>query len=344
MPAWKAHLRGDPTPWLLEEDADQPGVRYFALQDLLGMSEEDAQVRAARADIMRSGPVPAILSAQSPEGWWVKPGRGYAPKFRGTVWSLIFLAQFGADPTDSRVQRACEYVLTHSIAEHRGFCCTIESAGYIHCLSGNLGAALTSLGPAGDERLYQAMQWHARVATGQPPAGIEPPKGWKRPYATPYASGPGYICVGNGYRPCAWGAVKSLLAFGATPSAHRTPEMQAAIDAGVELLLSRDPAIADYPRRPRAPVSPLWRRFHYPVAYDCDLLQLLGALAAVGRLDDPRLANALALVESKQDADGRWPMEHAYTGRTWADAERNGAPSKWVTLRALRVLRAAYGE
>ena len=44
---------------------------------------------------------------------------------------------------------------------------------------------------------------------------------------------------------------------------------------------------------------------------------------------------------SKQDAAGRWKMEYTYNGKTWADIEEKGKPSKWVTLRALCVLKAA---
>jgi hypothetical protein len=49
----------------------------------------------------------------------------------------------------------------------------------------------------------------------------------------------------------------------------------------------------------------------------------------------------LRLVLSKQDAAGRWKMEYTYNGKTWADIEEKGKPSKWVTLRALCVLKAA---
>ena len=62
----------------------------------------------------------------------------------------------------------------------------------------------------------------------------------------------------------------------------------------------------------------------------------------MGYAGDSRMANALKLVESKQDARGRWKMEYGYNGKTWADIEEKGQPSKWVTLRALRVLKAAY--
>jgi hypothetical protein len=94
-------LRGDPLPWLLEHDEANSGVRYFALRDLLDRSEDEPEVRQARAEIMRTGPVPAILAAQHAEGFWAKAGAGYSPKYRGTVWQLILLSELGADPSAS---------------------------------------------------------------------------------------------------------------------------------------------------------------------------------------------------------------------------------------------------
>ena len=56
------------------------------------------------------------------------------------------------------------------------------------------------------------------------------------------------------------------------------------------------------------------------------------------------MARALELVKSKQDEQGRWRLEYTYNGKTWVDIEKRGQPSKWVTLRALRVMKAAYPE
>ena len=106
---WIDRLRGDPRPWLL--DPETPPVRAAALQRLLDRPADDPDVVSARAAAMACDPIAATLAAQSPEGWWVKPGPGYAPKYTGTVWSVIFLDQLGADPADERIQRACEYVL-----------------------------------------------------------------------------------------------------------------------------------------------------------------------------------------------------------------------------------------
>jgi len=85
-------VRGNPLTWLLEPDPANPAVRYFALRDLLDRSEDEPEVRQARIDIMTIGPVPAILTAQHPEGYWVKAGPGYSPKYRGTVvWRQLQL-------------------------------------------------------------------------------------------------------------------------------------------------------------------------------------------------------------------------------------------------------------
>ena len=79
---WPDFLIDDPTDWLLEED--NPSVRYHALRTLMELPEGDRQVVAARRAIMESGPVPAILAAQHDDGYWVKPGTGYSPKYQGT--------------------------------------------------------------------------------------------------------------------------------------------------------------------------------------------------------------------------------------------------------------------
>ena len=74
-----------------------------------------------------------------------------------------------------------------------------------------------------------------------------------------------------------------------------------------------------------------------------DSLQGLEALAELGRGRDPRLTPALDMVVAKQDADGRWRNEHPYRGKLWVDVDTPGSPSKWVTLRACKVLKAALG-
>jgi hypothetical protein len=92
---WIDRLDEDPLSWLLEEST--PAVRHLALQWLLDRPAYDGEVVEAQAAAMRTAPIAPILAAQDPEGWWVKPGHGYSPKYTSTVWSLMFLDQLGAD-------------------------------------------------------------------------------------------------------------------------------------------------------------------------------------------------------------------------------------------------------
>lgn len=119
MTTWQAALRADPLDWLL--GSEDPAVRHLALRQLLDREADDPDVTASRRLAMAADPIAAILAAQETEGYWEKPGPGYATKYRGTVWQLIFLDQLGADPEDQRVGRAREYVLSHSQAENGGF-------------------------------------------------------------------------------------------------------------------------------------------------------------------------------------------------------------------------------
>lgn len=335
--AWSERLQGDPLPRLLEEDSENPGVRYWALTTLLGRPADDPEVVAAQAQVMATGPVPAILAAQAPEGYWIQPGSGYLPKYRSTVWQVIFLAQLGADGRDPRVRLAGDYVLDHSRCANGGFSIDGRPSGLAHCLQGNLAAALVQLGRLGDPRLDAALDWLARSVTGE---GIAPAEEKDAPvrYYRSGNSGPGFLCSANNHLPCAWGATKAMLALAQVPVAARTPAIQAAIEVGAGFLLGHDPAVADYPMGYNTKPNTSWFKFGFPIGYVTDVLQVLQVLTALGYRDDPRLDRAIDLLLSKQDSQGRWKLEYTYNGKTWVDIETKGQPSKWVTLRALQVL------
>lgn len=316
-------------------------MRAAALQRLLDRPVDDVDVQDARAAAMTTDPIRSILAAQDPAGWWVKPGPGYSPKYRSTVWQLIFLDQLGADGADARIVRACDYVLDVTRTASGGFGCSGAKreappppSSVLHCLNGNLLRALIGFGRLDDGRVRFAVDWAARAITGE---GVD------RWYASG-TSGPGFACAANDGRPCAWGAIKELRALARIPPRRRTRRVRHAIDVGVEFLLSRDPAVADYPM-PESDTRPSrsWFRLGFPSGYVADVLQNLEVLAELGRARDARLGHALEWVVAQQDADGRWANRHAYNGKTTLDIEPQGQPSKWVTLRACTVLRAAHG-
>ena len=332
--SWKNQLRKDPLPWLLE--SGDPGVRYLALRDLQNLPPDDWQLKSARKAAHREGPIAAVLSRINEEGYWVKPGPGYNPKYRSTVWSLLLLAQLGASASeDERIGRACEYLLDH-MAEGGQFTSTISGApsGTIDCLQGNLLWALKELG-CDDPRMDKAYEWMARTVTGDGIAPMEDKDEPVRYYA--YKCGPTFACGVNNKLPCAWGGVKVMLAFSKLPTEQRTPLIRKAIVQGAEFFLGIDPATAKYPTRDNSKPNRAWWKFGFPIFYVTDLLQLAEAFAGLGYGRDPRLANTLNVIREKQDSEGRWQLEYDYTGKTWVNFGIKKDPNKWVTLRALRM-------
>lgn len=335
MAGWKDKLNGDPVPWLLEIDLSQPGVRYFTLRDILGRGENDKEVKAAKAAIMKSGPVPVIL-----EGDWDKPGFSLKPKYRMTVYTLINMAQLGADGADQRIRSDCEILLSRNIDSNSSLPFSgITLADSRYCAAGIMGATLIDLGWLNDQRVQAAMELLARTITREGIAyssNTDTNKGDDKS-ANPT---PLFACDLNGNLPCAWGAIKAMLALSKVPPTQRTSNMHDAIKLGVDFLLSHDPAVADYPSGSGNKPSSRWFTFFFPLGTSADVLQNLEVLTSLGQAQNPRLTNALDLVINKQNQQGRWRLEHTYVGLH----EKKGQPSKWITLRALRVLKAVYPE
>jgi hypothetical protein len=333
---WKDQLKNDPLPWLLE--ADSPGVRYLALRDLMDTPADDAELKAARSAAHKEGPIAAVLSEMEAEGYWVQPGSGYNPKYRSTVWSLILLAQLGARvEDDERIERACAYYIDHAFNPGGQISTLGSPSGTVDCLQGNMCWALTELGST-DPRLQTAFEWMARTLTGEGIAPASDKHALMRYYAG--KCGPDFACGANNKLPCAWGAVKVMLAFGNLPPENRTPLSDRAIERGVSFLLDTDPADADYPNGWTPKPSGNWWKFGFPVFYVTDILQIAEALVTLGYAQDARLQNALTLIREKQDDHGRWQLEYDYRGKTWGEYGVKKQPNMWVTLRALRVLKA----
>jgi hypothetical protein len=298
------------------------------------------------------------------DGFWVKPGPGYSPKYRSTVWAIITLAQLGASiREDKRIATACAYVLDH-MAEGGQFS-TMSSgtaAGAVDCLQGNMCWSLLELG-CEDARLDIAFDWMARSLTGEGVAPASPEEAqWRRGTPLPlpkkggvgqeattrryhaYKCGPDFACGLNGGLPCAWGAAKVMMAFATLPTRRRTPVIKRALRRGVQSFRGIEPMTAMYPFAYGDRPSPNWWKFGFPVFYVTDLLQWIEAAARYGYGRDPQLKASLDFIRSKQNAQARWSMEYDYLrGKLWVDFGPYKQPNKWVTLRALRVLKLVSG-
>jgi hypothetical protein len=336
MDAWKSVLRADPTGWLLE--AENPSVRYFALRELCDRPQDDPEVQQVRREIMQRGPVPALLERQAPGGYWGKPEDFYVrAKYRGTVWTFQLLAELGADGDDARVRRACEFVL--SASQHResgGFAYQSspleggDPQGVIPCLTGNMLFALIRFGCLDDPRVQAGLAWilrYQRLDDKDGPA----PSGW------PYDGR--FNCWGR--HTCHLGVVKALKALAEIPPEARTGEIDAMIQRICEYLLIH--RIYQSSHHPGKVAMPRWLEFGFPRFYQSDIVEILLLLARAG-WRDARMQPAIDVLLSKQNEQGRWMLEESYNDRMLVRVERQGQPSKWVTLWALRALKGYFSE
>jgi len=334
MDDWKSVLKRDPVDWLLEKD--NPSVRYFALSQILDKPQNSSEVQVAKKEIMRAGVVPKILAKQQNGGYWETPDKFYTAKYRGTVWQLIILSELGADVKDERVKSACEFILENSQdRKSRGFSAWLSLkvgggrySGVLPCLTGNMVWSLIRLGFLDDERVKRGVKWiveYQRFDDGE----AWPPKVWPYEKAT--------SCFGK--HSCHMGVVKALKALAEIPVEKRSAGVVDTIEGGVEYLLKHH----IYKRsHDLSKVSkPGWLRFGFPLMYQTDVLEILGILTKLGCKDE-RMQEAVDLVVSKQDEQGRWKLESTFNGRFQTSIEQKGKSSKWVTLNTLQVLKRFY--
>lgn len=317
--------------WLLEEE--NPSVRYAALTTLCGCSAEDPEVKSARNAIMEHGVVPNILQRQNADGSWGNPERFYDDKYEGSSWTLLILAELGADGADKRVKDACEFILQHSYHSESGsFSHSYSmktqsglSGGIIPCLTGNMVFALIQFGYLEDERIQKAIDWicrYQRTDDGDPRPPVDP-------FIARFSS-----CWG--LHSCHMGVAKALKALAAIPQKNRSEAVTAKIKQLSEYFLMHHLYKKSHDLFSIS--KPGWLKFGFPLMYQTDVLELLGIFADL-QINDPRLDDAIAVVESKRSDSGTWLMENSYNGKTLVSIEHKGKPSKWITLKAMKTLK-----
>ena len=283
---------------------------------------------------MHVGVVPKILAKQNDQGYWVTPERFYTAKYKGTVWQLIILAELGADGRDERIKKACEFILKNSQDHESGgfsFYTSARTGGGRHstvipCLTGNMVWSLIRLGYLKDSRLQKGIDWITNYQRFDDRVD-KPPAGW--PYDITYG------CWGR--HTCSMGAIKALKALSEIPESARLPEVKETIAKGTEYFLQHH--VHKRSHNLEKVCKPSWLKFGFPLMYQTDALEILGILTKLG-YHDQRMLEAIDLLISKQGNQGRWILESTFNGRFHVSIETKDKPSKWITLNALRVLKA----
>lgn len=325
---WKSFLKNNTLEWLLEDD--NPSIRYFTLMDLMDKKINSSEVKSIRDKIMLEGSVPKILSKQKPRGYWEDFHNFYLPKFKATVHTFYILVELAADGNDSRIKRTSEFILEQCQDQPSGaFFWKKGNLNIIPCLTGNMLFSLIRCGYLDDPRVQKGIDWvvkYQRFDDGE----TKPPKEW------PYNAGPrkGDSCWGK--HACHTGVICTLKALSEIPKAKRSQEVKLKTEQASEYFLKH------HIYRRSHDLSKIsirnWIYSGFPLG---GFLQVLYILSKLGYKDD-RMQDAIDLLLSKQNENGRWVMEVSLNGRMHANIEKKGKESKWVTLNALRCLKNIY--
>ena len=313
--------------WLLDSD---PAIRWQVMRDLTDAPEAD--VSAERARIAGEGWGARLLALQRPNGqweggtptftssaaakWWESlPPESQGtlfPEWTSTAWSLMLLRNFGLDPGSTGARQAVRLVREHCRWEHDGepfFAGEVEP-----CINGKVVA----LGAYFGEDVQGIVD---RLLSEQMSDG-----GWNCEQENGSRRGSFHSTID---------VLDGLLEYERVTGSPG--EVSAARLRGQEYLLER----RLLRRLSTAEViDQAWTQLSYPTYWHYDVLRGLDHLRAAAAVPDERVAEAIELVESKRDADGRWPLENPHPGRLhFALDEGEGRPSRWNTLRAMRVLK-----
>ena len=300
----------DLIPWLLEGD---PSIRWQAQRDLLKLSP--TKYEAERKKITKEGWGARLLALQDSDGRW--GGGMYGPKFISTTYTMLTLRLFGLPPNNPQAKRACKLFLDEGFFTDGGINFFSYAWKYSETCVTSMILTLLAYFRYPDERIHSI----ASFVVGQ------------------QMSDGGWNCE---------------LPKGATHSSFHTtisaleglyeyeclfPEKQKRISQvrarGHEFLLAhrlykshRTGKIFDA-KMTTMPFPPRWKY---------DFIRALDYFQACNAPRDERMSDAIELLLTKQQKDGTWPMNSGMSGLKYFDLEKAGQPSRWNTLRALRIL------
>jgi hypothetical protein len=298
--------------WLLEGD---PSIRWQALRDLQGASPRT--VRREQARVAAEGWGSRLLQLQDPDGRWA--GGIYTPKWTSTTYTMMLLRSFGLEPRHPRALHACQVLLDTGFWHDGGINFYAHRMERSETCISSMVLALLCWFQLEDPRVDRLAE---HVVAQQMADG-----GWNC-RATPGRSG-----ATHGSFHTTISALEGLLEFERFRPGRAAAARQAQARGREFLLLHR----LFRSHRTGEVVKAAMTRLAFPPQWHYDILRALDYFRASGAAPDPRLSDALELLRKKRTAEGFWLLENTYPGKTFFALETKGRPSRWNTLRALRV-------
>jgi hypothetical protein len=301
--------------WLLEGDAS---IRWQVKRDLLDAPED--QIAADRALVATTGWGADLLGRRDTAGRWA--GGLYGPKWTSTTYTLLLLRRFGLNPDSPEARRGVE-LIWDGARYFDGGLTPAQSIDFPEACATSMYLMLAHYFGIGDARVDEAEDW---LLADQLPDG-----GWNC-RAVRFGDGHGSFHT-------------SILALEALAEAQqlgrRPADIAGAMHRGTEFFVAhrlyrshRDGSIA----------NPAFTKLSFPPRWHYDILRGLDHFQSVAAPGDDRYGDAIEVLADRRRRDGRWPVQNKHSGKVWFDMEKTGGPSRWNTLRALRVLRWAQSE
>jgi hypothetical protein len=291
--------------WLLDSD---PAIRWQVMRDLTGAGAK--QVKAERSRVATEGWGARLLDLQTEDGMW--GGGAYSPKWISTTYTLLLLRHLGIDPDDERVRSAIDLVRDRVSMGGRNW--PFFEYATEDCVTG-MAMALGSYFLADPQGLPQPGYLLGRQREDG---------GWNCHVSSAKSSFNTTISV-----------LEGLLEYEKAVGGDEI--LAAARSRAHEYLFERR---LMYSLRTGELVNKRWLLMSFPPRWFYDVIRALDYLRSAGVKPDPRCDEAIEVIRSKRREDGTWPLQNRHPGKVHFDMEQgSGKPSRWNTLRALRVFR-----
>lgn len=304
----------EPVAWLMEGD---PAIRWQTMRDLRDAPEDEWQ--EARRRTLVEGWGAQLLALQVPDGSW--GGGIYSPKWTSTTYTLLSLCAIGIPSDCLPAQRAAALVLDRLLGTVCDEAFRRKLVDCDRCIVGMILSIAACFGIR-DERVDAIV---ANLLAETMPDGAWNCRRLRRP--KPHHSS--FHTTFN--------VLEGLRDWLETTPRH--PLRGAVLEAeqrALALVLEHRLFRSD---KTGAVIDRRFTLLAHPPRWHYDALRALDYFARVKASRDDRLQDAIQLLHGHRRADGRWPLQHKYAGKVFFDMEKLGGPSRWNTLRALRVLR-----
>jgi hypothetical protein len=298
--------------WLLKGD---PAIRFQTLRDLTDSNESDVNLERKR--ILKEGWGKRLIDLHEENGTW--SNALYSPKWTSTFYTLQLLKRFGAI-NNEKIEKACRILLDKGFYKPDGGINYWKTWQHGECCVTGMLLSILCFFQIKDDRVHPMVEFLLSQQM--------PDNGWNCDTKNnpTHSSFHTTISVLEGL----WDYEKEY------PASNKIKAVRRKQDEGIEFLLQHHLYKSNTTWKP---VNRIMTKLSFPPRWHFDIIRCLDHFHAKNVRKDTRMNDAMDLLTKKQTNDGFWKLEHKYPAKAFFDMEKVGQPSRWNTLRALRIIK-----